>query len=142
VVRSLGPHWGASIRASGEASTFNNEELVVSAAPGIEYSLFPYDESSRRAMTLRYEVGYSSIQYEEETIFDVIEETLYDHELEAQYAVTQPWGTAFASASVSQFLNQTDQYRFEVGGQLDFRVTDANDRRVLGLRLRLPQHQS
>ena len=123
IVRSLGPHWGASMSAAGEASTFRNEDLVVSAAPGIEYSVFPYAESSRRALIVRYEVGYDDIAYDAETIFDVTEESLYDHELLAQYAVTQPWGSAFASASVSQFLNKSDQYRAELGGQLDFRVT-------------------
>lgn len=123
VVRSLGPHWGASITAAAEASTFQNQDLVVSAAPGVEYSVFPYAESSRRALIVRYEVGYDDVRYDEETIFDVTEETLYDHELLTELAVTQPWGNAFASASISQFLNKTDQYRAEFGGQLDFRVT-------------------
>jgi hypothetical protein len=123
VVRSLGPHWGASVSAAAEASTFRNEDLLVSAAPGIEYSVFPYAESSRRALIVRYEVGYDDVRYDEETIFDVTDEILYDHELLTQLAVTQPWGSAFASASVSQFLNHADQYRAEFGGQLDFRVT-------------------
>jgi hypothetical protein len=123
VVRSLGPHWGASIRAAGEASTFRNENRVISAAPGIEYSVFPYDDSSRRALTLTYEVGYSDVEYEEETLFDVIEETLVDHQVVGRYSVTQPWGNAFASASVSQFLNETSQYRAELNGQLEFRIT-------------------
>jgi len=123
IVRSLGPHWGASIRASGEASTFRNENRVISAAPGIEYSVFPYDESSRRALTLMYEVGYSDVEYEEETLFDVLAETLVDHQVVGQYSVTQPWGNAFASASVSQFLNETNQYRAELSGQLEFRIT-------------------
>lgn len=123
VVRSLGPQWGASVRASAEASTFRNEELLIATAPGIEYNVFPYEESSRRLLTLTYEAGYARSRYDVETLFDVTEESLFDHLLLVRYAVTQPWGEASAAGAFSQFLNHPDQYRAELFGNLEVRIT-------------------
>jgi hypothetical protein len=122
VVKSLGEHWGASIRAAADASTFDNQNLAISAAPGVEYNLFPYSESSRRALTFTYEIGFSSVDYEEETIFDVTSETLFDQSLLLNYDVNQPWGQSNFSVELSQFLDHPSQYRAEVGGRLEFRV--------------------
>ena len=123
VVRSLGPQWGASVCASTNASTFQNQDLVISVAPGIEYNFFPYEESSRRLLTLTYETGLTRSSYEQKTLFDVNGETLFDHALLARYAVTQPWGEASGSVTYSQFLNHTEQYRAEFFGNLEFRIT-------------------
>ena len=123
VVRSLGPQWGASVRSSVNASTFENQDMVISAAPGIEYNFFPYEESSRRLLTLTYETGVTRSTYEQETLFFVTEETLFDHMVLARYAVTQPWGEASSSVTYSQFLNHFEQYRAEFSGNLEFRIT-------------------
>ncbi|HEX9701086.1 MAG TPA: hypothetical protein VGD06_16660 [Acidobacteriota bacterium] len=122
VVKTLGEHWGASIRGAADASTFDNQNLAISAAPGIEYNVFPYSESSRRALTFTYEIGFSSVDYEEETIFEVTSETLFDHLLLLNYDVNQPWGESNFSVELSQFLDHPSQYRAEVGGRLEFRV--------------------
>jgi len=122
VVKSLGPKWGASIRGAADASTFENQNLAVSFAPGIEYNIYPYDESSRRLFTFTYEIGFSDVRYEEETIFDVTEESLFDHTLLTQYTLNQPWGQSALSVLVSQFLNHADQYRVQLGSELEFRI--------------------
>ena len=46
VVQTLGDHWGASMKVAATASTFVNQDLTFSFAPGIEFNVFPYAESS------------------------------------------------------------------------------------------------
>jgi hypothetical protein len=46
VVKSLGEHWGASIRGEMSRSTFLNQARRLRAFPGIEFNVFPYSESS------------------------------------------------------------------------------------------------
>jgi hypothetical protein len=115
IVRSLGPQWGASVRVSTSATTYQNQDQVISVAPGVEYNFFPYEESSRRLLTLTYETGLIRSTYEEEMLFD--------HALLARYAVTQPWGEASGAVLYSQFLNHTEQHRAEVFGNLEIRIT-------------------
>src|SRR5712664_2063991 len=55
VVRSVSPHWSAGGRASASSSTYFNEKLATSLAPAIEYDVYPYSQSTRRLLTLRYE---------------------------------------------------------------------------------------
>ncbi len=51
--------------------------------PAVEYDVFPYDESSRRSLTFQYRIGFSSVDYDQVTVFDKREETLYEHSLTA-----------------------------------------------------------
>jgi len=122
VVKSLGPHWGASIRSAMDSSTFDNQDLDVSAAPGIEYNIFPYAESSRRQLTFTYEIGFTWVRYDELTIFDKLEETLFDQNLLVNYDVTQPWGQIGFYTEAGNYLNHFDQYRVELGGGAEVRI--------------------
>ena len=122
VVKSLGERWGASIRGSGSGSTFVNQDLNLSIAPGIEYNIYPYSESSRRQFTFTYEVGSSMVDYEEETLFGKTSETLFDESVIASFAMRQPWGESSLSVELSHFFQDLEQYRAAFFGSLDFRV--------------------
>ena len=122
VVKSLGEHWGASIRGAARASSFLNQDLTLSVFPGIEFDVFPYSESSRRSLTLRYEVGVQSFDYEVETIFGKAEETLPAQEVQVTFDVEQPWGDSRIRASFSTFLNDFSKNSASVFGNLSFRV--------------------
>jgi hypothetical protein len=122
VVKSLGPHWGASIRGSLDSATFDNQDLAFSMAPGIEYNIYPYAESSRRQLTFTYEIGYTVVNYTEITIFEQTYETLYDQNLLVNYDVTQPWGEISLFSEAGNFLNHFSQYRVETGGDIEVRL--------------------
>lgn len=122
VVKSVGERWAVGGRASLSHSTFLNQDLAVRVAPAIEYNFFPYDESSRRLFTLRYEVGGSYTDYEEVTIFDKLSETLADESLTATVAYRQPWGDLSTSVEVSHFFQDFSKYRAVVFGSLDVRL--------------------
>src|SRR6185295_11169101 len=92
-VKSLDGHWSAGVRAFWNASTFNNIDSTWSAAPAIEWDLFPYAESTRRLLTLNYSVGTRRWNYEEETIFGKFDETRATQALNSTISARQRWGT-------------------------------------------------
>ena len=122
VVKSLGEHWGASIKGSASASTFLNQNLTYSAAPGIEYNVFPYSESSRRSLTFTYEVGVNAFDYEEETLFGKTEETLWDQAVIVRFDFEQPWGDSRIRADVQNYLDDFSKHSVSLSGNLSFRV--------------------
>ena len=121
-VKSLGGHWGASFDVSAMHATFVNTDLVASIAPGIEYNIFPYSESSRRSFTITYQVGGSYNQYIEETIFGLTEETLFDHSLLVNLDAVQPWGELEVGMDAAQYFNDLSQWRLVFQGRLQFRI--------------------
>ena len=122
VVKSLGEHWGASIQGRASSSTFLNQDLRVRVFPGIEFNFFPYSESSRRSLTLSYEAGIESFDYEEETIFSKLEESLPSQQVQATFDMEQPWGDSRVRASYNSYLNDLGKYSASVFGDLSFRV--------------------
>ena len=121
-VKSLSEHWGLSGKAAAWQASFTNHEFVVIGAPGIEYNIFPYSESSRRVFTITYEIGMGYNSYFEETIFMQNEETLIDHSLLVDLDVTQPWGELEGGVNMLQYLNHSDQWSVRLDGRIEFRI--------------------
>jgi len=122
VVKSLNKHWSAGLRGEMGSSTYTNKDFYVSAAPAIEYNVFPYSESTRRSLTLQYSIGVSSYDYREETIYGKMSETLPDHSFNVDVEAKQPWGQISASTNFSQYLSSPDKYRFQTFGAVDIRL--------------------
>ena len=129
-VRSVGRHWAVGAQAAASSSVFDNLDLALRVAPAVEYSLWPYDEATRRQLVFQYSLGVSSFAYREETIFDRLEETRPTQAFVVGYDVEQPWGTADAELEAASFLDDPTQFRVEVDGGVDLRL-------VRGLELRL-----
>jgi hypothetical protein len=122
VVKSINDRWSYGGSAIFINSTFQNYDLRTRFAPGIEYNIYPYAESTRRILTLFYSVGFQTANYMEETIFGKFDERLFDHSFEASLGLRQPWGTASASFEVQQYLNVADTYRVNAFGNFDVRL--------------------
>ena len=122
IVRSLGKHWGAGAEGAVSSSTFENTKIVLRAAPAIEYSLWPYEEATRRQLVFQYSVGVSSFHYREETIFDKFSEVRPNHTFVIGYDVRQPWGSAFASLEAAAFLDNMSQNRLELDAEWNLRL--------------------
>jgi hypothetical protein len=121
-VRSVGGHWGAGAEVALSSSTFENTRLAIRAAPAVEWSVWPYDEATRRQLTFQYSIGVSSFEYREETIFDRIRETRPTQALVAGYDVQQPWGSAYAEMEAASFLDDPSQFRLVFDSSLDLRL--------------------
>ncbi len=131
VARSLGPHVSAGVEVSASQNTFSNYTARVVAGPGVEYSLFPYAEATRRVATVSYSVGAEFASYTDSTIFGKIQEFLPQHSFRARTEFSQPWGSFDLSLSGQQYLTGPfDKYEMGLGGGLNVRL-------ARGLELRL-----
>ncbi len=122
LVKSAGDHWGVGGRASVTANTFDNTDLRISVQPTVEYNIFPYSESSRRQLTLQYHVGMDRVRYNEETIFEVTEETIFEESLTAGLSLRQPWGSVSTSLTASHFLDDLKKNRLSLFTNANFRI--------------------
>jgi hypothetical protein len=122
VVRSLAPHWSLATELGASASTFLNQDLSARVGAGIEYSVFPYAEATRRRLTATYMVFARHLKYEEETLFDRFEETVGQHGMELALDFRQPWGEAGVGIEASQYLHDLARNRLSMDGELEFRI--------------------
>lgn len=122
VVKSLGPRWSIGGRSSVSHSSFSNSDKVFTVAPGLEFSVFPYSESSRRSLTMLYTLGASHYDYKDVTIFDKLTETVPNHGLNTQLGLRQPWGSMHVGVNLSQHLNKPSRYRISTFGSADVRL--------------------
>ena len=122
LVKSLGPHWSLGMTGSVVGSTYSNAALVTRVAPGIEYDVFPYSESTKRSLTFQYTVGPAFYDYERETIFDKFKETIVQHTTTGALGLRQPWGQAGATISFLQHLTALDRTRLTMNGSANVRL--------------------
>lgn len=123
-IKSLGEHWSAGF--FGDYITRNDRNLHhrYRLAPGIEYSVLPYEEATRRAITIIYRIGYSWVDYYQETIFNRSAENLFNHQLEGSVSVEQPWGNIRAGLVGSHYFHDFAQRRAEIYGGVSVRLTE------------------
>lgn len=121
-VRSIGRKWGLGAQATASSSTFRNTQLALRAAPAIEYSLWPYEQATRRQLVFQYSVGISSFSYREETIFGKLNEVRPNHTFVIGFDVRQPWGSADAAVEAAAYLDDMTQNRLEFDAEWNLRL--------------------
>lgn len=121
-VKGLGEHWSLGARGDVESSTFDNMQLSLSAAPAIEYNVFPYSMYTRRQLRALYAIGVSRFDYYETTLFGKDEETLAQHELSATFEQRERWGSLEARVEWSQYLQDLSKSRLEADGEVSVRL--------------------
>lgn len=121
-VWSLNPHWSTGVVAEVNRASTVNLALGVQGGPAIEYSVFPYAESTRRQLTILYTVGVVANRYVEETVYDKTSEVLPAHVLEIDLDVQQPWGSVHGSIDASQYLHDLAKHSLRLEGRLSLRV--------------------
>lgn len=108
---SLGQRWSWGGSSSYYTSSYSNIASSVRIGPSIEYDLFPYGESSRRSLTLAYQLNVSHTRYEEITLYGKMNETLFMNEFDAGLSLRQPWGSVDLYSSLYQYLHDTSKYQ-------------------------------
>lgn len=129
---SLTSHWSLGGVAEARTSTFSNHDLAIEAGPGIEYNIFPYSESTRRALTFLYLVQVRAFDYDKTTVFDKDRELRVGHGLEIDYSADQPWGSIHIGLDGSHFLEDIAQHRIDLDGRLSLRLVRGLDLNLRG----------
>ncbi|HKL66383.1 MAG TPA: hypothetical protein VJ877_00715 [Bacteroidales bacterium] len=121
-IMSLNDHWSAGMFGKYFTASSRNIKHEIMMSPGIEYSLFPYSEATRKAITLTYQLGLGYYDYYKETIYSVTEEVLFSHQLKGMINIKQPWGSIETGLVGSAYLHDFDRRRVEIYTQISGRL--------------------
>ena len=122
IAYALSDHWSIGAQNSASRSTRSNQNFRIGITPAIEYSFFPYDEATRRSLTVFYKIGPAYRDYIEETVFGEMSETRWEQSLEIELSQRQPWGDAGISLSGSHYLHDIKRHNVSMSGNIDFRI--------------------
>ena len=122
LVYALADHWSVGLVGSAGRFLSYNLDLRGALTPTVEYSVFPYDEATRRSFTFVYGITGMYHDYTERTIYAQTEETRYEQMMEIRFVQRQPWGSAWFGTSGTQFLHDTDLYRISFWAGASVRV--------------------
>ena len=122
IAYSLADHWSIGVQGEMRRIVRFNQAFRAEMTPALEYSFFPYEEATRRALTVFYQIGPAYRSYLEETVFGHMEETRWEQSLEFELSQRQQWGDASISMTGSHFLHDIDLYNVRLGGDIDFRI--------------------
>ncbi|MBC7562204.1 MAG: hypothetical protein H7305_04740 [Gemmatimonadaceae bacterium] len=122
VVKALGPRLSAGVLTSLGYSEFTNTELFWSAAPVIEYNLFPWKQATSRQVAISYGVGPRHYRWKEPTIFGRANEWRMQQELVIGSDVRQSWGSVNASARYSSYIPELKAWNLSLNGQTNLNV--------------------
>ncbi len=122
VVYALLEHWSVGMDTNTSRNLTYNQDLRVELSPALEYSVFPYDEATRRSLTFYYTIGPAYRDYAESTIYGETEETRWEQAMNVRFGQRQPWGNASVNLRGSHFLHDFKQRLVSLGGNLSFRV--------------------
>ncbi|MCK4749255.1 MAG: hypothetical protein KAT15_19515, partial [Bacteroidales bacterium] len=114
------------------SSTYTNTRFSIDVMPSIEFNIFPYSRSTHRQLRILYGVGNSYNMYNDTTIFDKIEENLWQHQLQVAYQVQEKWGSINVSLEGSNYFHDFSKSRLELSGYLTIRVFKGLSLRVRG----------
>ncbi|MSO35180.1 MAG: hypothetical protein EXQ54_01940 [Acidobacteria bacterium] len=129
-VKSMGDHWSIGGKAGASRSSFNNQKLNVRVAPGIEYNVFPYSQSTERQLTVQWTTGINRFRYDEVTIFNQTEETKWDQTVMTSLNLRQPFGTVSFTVEGAHYFSDAGKYRLALFADNELRIA-----RGLSLRL-------
>jgi hypothetical protein len=121
-VKSLGEHWSAGVDCDLYSSTYSNLDYAGSAAPALEYNLFPYSQSTRRQLRFLYEVSWNRRGYAEVTIYGKNTETLWSESLTLTLESKQTWGTVETSLEGSHYFHDFAKNRLQLYSQLSLQL--------------------
>lgn len=121
-IKSLGDHWGLGVGGHVQRSTFYNLRPSYRLAAALEYNIFPYGESSQRALTFTYFTGPTWLEYEEETIFRANREMLVSQGVLLSLDLNRPWGSSSIDIQARHFVGKPSQHRLSFSATLDYRV--------------------
>lgn len=124
VVKSLGPHWGAGVFASGFSRTFTNIDLGLRFKPAVEYNIFPYRMSDQKSLTFTYRIGPEHRDYRAVTIFDKSTQSLLEQSLSVSLNLNRPWGSIHSSVRGSHYFYDLSKNRLRFNNFLNVQLVE------------------
>ena len=123
VAYTLADYWSVGLSSlSSKPHPRLNQNFRGDLTPGIEFSIFPYEEATRRSLTLRYTAGPTYSNYEEATIYGKLKEVVWEEQLRLRATMRQSWGEASVFIRGSHVLEDFGKHNVLLFGRFSFRV--------------------
>ena len=122
LIYPIAAHWSLGVQSQVGRMVRVNQDFRAEMTGAVEYSVFPYEEATRRAFTFYYRVGPAYRRYLERTRYDEMEETRWEQTLQIRFSARQPWGNADFSATGSHFLHDFDRNLLRLDSSFEFRI--------------------
>jgi hypothetical protein len=123
-IKSIADHWGIGVFGDIFISTFHNLHFSGEVSPAVEYSIYPYEEATRRSIALAWRLGVGYYDYVEETIFDKTQEFLYGQAIVLSADFRQPWGNVRAGLVGFHHFHDFRSNRTELSGIINLRIVE------------------
>ena len=123
IVKSLTERWSAAAKAGVSRSTFNNMKRAARVGGGVEYNVFPYDQSTERSLVVQWTAGVTSFRYDEVTIYDKLGDSKWHQALIASLDLRQAFGSTGLTAEFGHYLDDIKANRFVINADADVRLT-------------------
>jgi len=119
---SINEHWSAGYFVGGLSSTYSNIKLKFYLNPAIEYNIFPYKESTRKQIRINYNIGPNQHFYNDTTIYNKIDEVVFDQNLNIAAEFVQKWGRVWFNATYQNFLHDMTLSRISFDTSISLRI--------------------
>lgn len=123
-ILSAGNHWSYGGYVALSNSTYSNKKSQIYAAPGIEYNIFPYNESTRKQLRLLYRISENYFRYNEETIYGKLRENLTQQSLMVALDLKQIWGSVSLAVEGSNYFYDFKKNKLYVYSELSLRIIE------------------
>jgi len=122
-IKSLNEKWSAGIFGDYSSRTYLNIENKFGTSAGIEYNIFPWKDCNRRVFAIRYSAGVNYYDYNEETIYDKMSESLWSESLGLNIELNQPWGEFSVGLKGSHYFHDLTKNRLTLESDFSIRMT-------------------
>jgi len=122
LVKSVGEHWSVGTIGKAFAQSYMNKKHFYEVAPAIEYSVFPYAESTRRSLAVFSQIDFTDVTYQEATIYDKTSEKLWSYKISLPGSITEPWGSFYSNVTWQQYFHDRSIYRLSVAPSISFQI--------------------
>jgi hypothetical protein len=122
ITKSIDDHWSYGGFFDSGSSSYENIKFGLTLQPAVEYNFFPYSESTRRQLRFLYKVGFNTVKYREETIYDKMSETLWNQSLSVTLDIREKWGTISTTLAGSHYFHDFSLYRLTFFNILNLRL--------------------
>ncbi len=129
---AIDKHWSYRFGYNVKSATYNNIDFASSIDGGLEYNIYPYEESSRRQLRFQYYLGSTYNDYTEETIFFKTNEWLFNQSMNIRLALIQPWGTINASVYGSTYMHDLSKNYVQLYTSLSLRLVEGFSLNIRG----------
>ncbi len=122
IVKSISKHLSTGFYGSAQSSIYLNNRFSYNVAPAIEYNVFPYSEYTYREFRFLYKAGFTDIRYYEESIFNKIQEYLFDESLSATLELKEKWGSITTTLEGSHYFHDFSKNRLRLNCNINLRL--------------------